>query len=107
MTPCRVLFALVSRSMVLTINRYHHGKSLEWTIFVPATLAIVAAVVFAGTPLHWLTLLAVAAVAFWYVSEMSTWLAARLLWIPPVPLATLLAAVDEAHTPSANSPAPS
>lgn len=103
----RLLFALVSRSMVLTIHRHHHGKRLEWTIFIPATLAIVAAVVFAGTPLHWLTALAVAAVAFWYVSEMSTWLAARLLWIPPAPLATLLSAVDEAHTPSANSPAPS
>ncbi|KFE62634.1 hypothetical protein [Hyalangium minutum] len=103
----RLLFALVARSMVLTLNRYHHGKRLEWIIFIPATLAIIAAVVFAGTPLHWLTALAVAAVAFWYVSEMSSWLAARLLLIPPVPLATLLAAVDDVHTPPANSPAPS
>lgn len=103
----RLLFALVARSMVLTLNRHHYGKRMEWLIFIPATLAIIAAVVFAGTPLHWLTALAVAAVAFWYVSEMSTWLAARLLLIPPVPLATLLAAVDDVHTPSANSPTPS
>jgi hypothetical protein len=102
----RLHFALVARSMVLSFARRLQGKRLEWTILIPATLAIVAAVLLTGTPLHWLSVLAVAGVAFWYLSEMSTWLAARLLWIPPVPLATLLSAVDEARTLSANSPAP-
>jgi hypothetical protein len=96
----RVHFALSSRSLVVTFVRRLQGKNLEWTIFIPATLAIVAAVVFTGSPLHWLTVLAVASVAFWYIAEASTWMAARLLRIPPVPLATLLAAVDEAHTPA-------
>lgn len=91
---------------MLSFTRRLQGKRLEWTLFIPATLAIVAGVVFNGTPLHWLTALAVASVAFWYIGELSTWLAARLLWIPPVPLATLLAAVDEARTPSSNGPAP-
>jgi hypothetical protein len=102
----RLNFALTSRSMVLTFTRRTEGQRLEWTIFIPATIAVVVAVVFAGTPLHWLTALAVASVALWYTGEFSTWLAARLLWIPSVPLATLLAAVDEARTPSANTPAP-
>jgi hypothetical protein len=97
----RLYFALASRSLVLSYARRQEGRRLEWTIFIPATLAIVAAVVFAGTPLHWLTALSVASVAFWYLAEASTWMAARLLRIPPAPLATLLAAVDDAHTPPA------
>jgi hypothetical protein len=102
----RLHFALSSRSMVLSFVRRLQGRNLEWTIFIPATLAIVAAVVFTGSPLHWLTLLSVASVAFWYVGEVSTWVAARLLRIPPVPLATLLAAVDEAHTPADTGSSP-
>ena len=102
----RMQFALASRSMVVTFVRRLQGKSLEWTILIPATLAIVAAVLLTGSPLHWLTVLSVASVAFWYIAEASTWVAARLLRIPPVPLATLLAAVDEAHTP-ADTSAPS
>jgi hypothetical protein len=102
----RLHFALSSRSMVVSFVRRIQGKSLEWTIFIPATVAIVAAVVLMGTPLHWLTVLAVASVAFWYTGEVSTWLAARLLRIPPVPLATLLAAVDEAHTAADTGSAP-
>ena len=96
----RLQFALATRSMLVTFVRRMQGRSLEWTIFIPATLAIVIAVVLTGSPLHWLTVLAVASVAFWYISEASTWVAARLLRIPPVPLSTLLAAVDEAHTPA-------
>ncbi len=95
----RLQFALATRSLLVTFARRMQGRSLEWTIFIPATLAIIVAVVLTGSPLHWLTLLAVAGVAFWYIAEASTWLAARLLRIPPVPLASLLAAVDEAHTP--------
>jgi hypothetical protein len=96
----RLQFALASRSMVVTFVRRVQGRRLEWTIFIPATLAIVAAVVITGSPLHWLTVLAVASVAFWYIAEASTWVAARLLRIPPVSLSTLLTAVDEAHTPA-------
>jgi hypothetical protein len=65
-------------------------------VLIPATAAIVAAVLMAGTPLHWLTAAAVAGVAFWYAGELSTWLSARLMSMPPVPLSTLLAAVDAA-----------
>lgn len=92
----RMQFALASRSMVVTFVRRLQGRRLEWTVLIPATLAIVGAVVFAGTPLHWLTAVAVAGVALWYIGEFSTWLAARLMTIPPVPLASLLAAVDTA-----------
>ncbi len=102
----RMYFALASRSMVVTYVRRLQGRSLEWTIFIPATLAIVAAVFLTGSPLHWLTVLAVASVAFWYIAEASTWAAARLLHIPPVPLATLLAAVDETHTPADTGSSP-
>jgi hypothetical protein len=102
----RLQFALASRSMVVTFVRRMQGRSLEWTIFIPATIAIVVAVVFTGSPLHWLTVLAVASVAFWYIAEASTWVAARLLRIPPVPLSTLLAAVDEAHTPADTGSSP-
>ncbi|MFL5343929.1 MAG: hypothetical protein ACJ8AT_04015 [Hyalangium sp.] len=100
----RMQFALASRSMVVTFVRRIQGRRLEWTVFIPATLAIVGAVVFAGTPLHWLTAAAVAGVALWYIGEFSTWLAARLMSIPPVPLASLLAAVDNAAL--AGPPAP-
>jgi len=100
----RMQFALASRSMVVTFVRRLHSRRLEWTVFIPATLAIVGAVVFAGTPLHWLTAVSVAGVALWYTGEFSTWLAARLMSVPPVPLASLLAAVDMAD--SAGPPAP-
>jgi hypothetical protein len=92
----RTQFALTSRSMVVTFVRRLQGRRLEWTVLIPATVAIVAAVLMAGTPLHWLTAAAVAGVAFWYAGELSTWLSARLMSMPPVPLSTLLAAVDAA-----------
>ena len=90
--------------MVVTFVRRMFGKRLEWTVFIPATIAIVVAVVFFGTPLHWLTLVAVAGVALWYTGEFSTWLAARLMSLPPVPLASLLAAVDRASSPRLPEP---
>lgn len=94
----RMQFALTSRSMLVTFVRRLQGRRLEWTVFIPATLAIVAAVVFAGTPIHWLTATAVVGVALWYIGEFSTWLAARLMSLPAVSLASLLAAVDMAST---------
>ncbi len=93
----RTQFALASRSMVVSFVRRMKSRSLEWTVLIPATLAIVAAVVLTGSPLHWLTGAAVALVALWYTGEYSTWLAARLLTIPPVPLIALQAAVDTAE----------
>ncbi len=95
----RMQFALSSRSMVITFVRRLHGRRLQWTVLIPATLAIVAAVLVGGTTLLWLPAAAVAGVAFWYVAEASTWAIARVLHIPPVPLASLLSAVDEAATP--------
>jgi hypothetical protein len=102
----RMMFALASRSMVVTFLRRMQSRRLEWTVFIPATLAIVIAVVFFHTPLHWLTAVAVAGVAFWYTGECSTWLAARLMSMPPAPLASLLAAVDKAHIAGPPEPTP-
>jgi hypothetical protein len=95
----RMQFALAARSMVLSFVRRMNGRSLQWTVLIPATLAIVAAVLVGGTVLYWMPALAVASVAFWYAGEVSTWAIARVLQVPPVPLAALLAAVDEAAVP--------
>ncbi|HEX8699094.1 MAG TPA: hypothetical protein VF815_09685 [Myxococcaceae bacterium] len=96
----RMQFALSARSMVITFVRRMHGRRLQWTVLIPATLAIVAAVLMGGTTLFWLPAAAVAGVAFWYVAEASTWAIARVMHLPPVPLAALLAAVDEASIPA-------
>lgn len=95
----RVQLALSCRSMVVSFVRRMHGKSLQWTVLIPATIAIVAAVLIGGSTLYWLPAVAVAGVAFWYTAEASTWAIARVIHIPPVPLAALLAAVDEAAEP--------
>lgn len=95
----RTQFALAARSMVVSFVRRMHGRRLQWTVLIPATLAIVAAVLIGGTTLYWLPAVAVAGVAFWYVGELSTWAVARVLHVPPVPLAALLSAVDEAAMP--------
>jgi hypothetical protein len=95
----RLQFALAARSMIISFVRRLHSRRIQWTVLIPATLAIVAAVLIGGTTLYWLPALAVAGVAFWYAGEVSTWAIARLMHVPPVPLATLLAAVDEAAVP--------
>jgi hypothetical protein len=95
----RTQFALAARSMVVSFVRRMHGRRLQWTVLIPATLAIVAAVLIGGTTLYWLPAVAVAGVAFWYAGELSTWAIARVLHVPPVPLAALLSAVDEAALP--------
>ena len=95
----RVQFALACRSMVVSFVRRLHSRRIQWTVLIPATIAIVAAVLIGGSTLFWLPAVAVAGVAFWYTAEASTWAIARLLHIPPVPLAALLAAVDEAALP--------
>jgi hypothetical protein len=95
----RMQFALSSRSMVVSFVRRLHSRRLQWTVLIPATIAIVAAVLIGGTTLYWLPALAVAGVAFWYAGEVSTWAIARVMHVPPVPLAALLSAVDEAAQP--------
>jgi hypothetical protein len=97
----RLQFALSARSMVISFVRRVQGRRIQWTVLIPATLAIVAAVLIGGMTLFWLPGLAVAGVAFWYAAEASTWAIARVLQVPPVPLAALLAAVDEAAVPEA------
>ncbi|MDY7227300.1 hypothetical protein [Hyalangium rubrum] len=97
----RMQLALASRSMVLSFIRGMQSRRLRWTVLIPATIAIVAAVILGGSVRYWLPAVAVAGVAFWYVGEVSTWAVARLLHIPPVPLATLLAAVDQSAEPVA------
>ncbi|MFP2904993.1 hypothetical protein ACLESD_08050 [Pyxidicoccus sp. 3LFB2] len=92
----RMHLALSGRSYFLSAVRRMFGRRIEWMVLIPATLLIVLAMVIAHTPLHWLTAVAVAGVAFWYVGEVSTWAAARLMRIPSAPLAVLLSAVDEA-----------
>jgi hypothetical protein len=73
------------------------GRRIEWMVLIPATLLIVLDFLVAHTPLHALSAIAVAGVAFWYFGEVSTWAAARLMRIPRAPLAVLLSAVDEAE----------
>jgi hypothetical protein len=93
----RMHLALSGRSYFLSALRRMFGRRIEWMVLIPATLLIMLAVFIAHTPLHWLTAVAVAGVAFWYFGEVSTWAAARLMRVPRVPLAVLLSAVDEAE----------
>jgi hypothetical protein len=95
----RLQLALAARSMAVSIVRRNKGWRIHWTVLIPATLAIVAAVLMGGTTLFWLPAVAVAGVAFWYIGEVSTWASARLYYLPPASLAALLAAVDEAALP--------
>jgi hypothetical protein len=95
----RMQLALAARSMVISFVRRMHGRRLHWIVLIPATIAIVTAVLMGGTTLFWLPAVAVAGVAFWYVAEASTWAIARVLHVPSAPLAALLSAVDEASMP--------
>lgn len=91
--------ALCARSLAVSHVRRYHGQRLHWVVLIPATFAIVAAVLIGGATLYWLPAVAVAGVAFWYIGEVSTWASARLKYLPRVSLATLLAAAAEAAQP--------
>jgi hypothetical protein len=95
----RMQLALCARSMAVSTVRRYHGQRLHWIVLIPATLAIVAAMLIGGATRYWLSAAAVSGVAFWYIGEVSTWASARLIYVPPASLATLLDSVDEAAQP--------